>query len=388
MVCKAARCNRIGRSMLETVDQNTPSILVVDDNPLVLGVVRNLLSANGYKVFPAKNGVEALQILEDKVVEVIVCDVMMPEMNGYELHRQVRTSGTFAHIPFVFLTALGGAEDLRAGKDIGADDYLVKPFEPEDLLATVAGKVKRSRSLRSAGEERFEVYRKKVIHTLSHEFRTPLVAINTGTELLLDSESQFNENKAKSLLEAIARSGKRLEQLVGDFMALQQIEAGVAARVQAARAQPVRAADLLLQIADIGRDMLAKEGFLIRVSNKCGDWKLKVYEPQILDIMMRLFSNCQKFSKDHKVIDLVGYYLDAAIHLELRDRGIGFDAEKLRASVDVFGQLDRDKLEQQGSGLGLAIASRYAQLHNASLEFLERKGGGAIVGLRLPVLSP
>lgn len=371
--------------MLETVDQTIPSILVVDDNPLVLGVVRNLLSANGYKVFSAKNGVEALSVLQDKVVEVIVCDVMMPEMNGYELHRAVRQEAGYSHIPFVFLTALGGFEDQRTGKDLGVDDYLVKPFEPEDLLATVAGKVKRSRALRSAGEERFEKYRKKVIHTLSHEFRTPLVAINTGTELLLDKEAGFDEEKAKNLLEAIARSGKRLEQLVADFMALQQIEAGIAARVKESRTMEVRAADLLLQAAEVGRDMLAKDGYLIRVSNKCGDIKLKVYEPQIIDVMSRIFSNCQKFSKANKVIDLVGYQLDGVIHFEVRDRGIGFDEKRMRESVDVFGQLDRDKLEQQGSGLGLAIASRYARLHQGKLEFSERKGGGAIVALTLPV---
>lgn len=373
--------------MLETLDQTIPSILVVDDNPLVLGVVRNLLAASGYKVFSAKNGVEALSILKEKVVEVVVCDVMMPEMNGYELHRAIRQEAGYSHIPFVFLTALGGFEEQRAGKDLGVDDYLVKPFEPEDLLATVAGKVKRSRALRHAGEERFEKYRKKVIHTLSHEFRTPLVAINTGTELLLDKESSFDELKAKNLLEAIARSGKRLEQLVADFMALQQIEAGIAARVKESRSTEVRAADLLLQVAELGRDILAKDGYLLRVSNKCGNCKLKVYEPHIHDVMGRLFSNCQKFSKDNKTIDLVGYQLDDSVHFEVRDRGIGFDEKRMRDSVDVFGQLDRDKLEQQGGGLGLAIANRYAKLHDGVLEFSERKGGGAIVSLILPILS-
>jgi K+-sensing histidine kinase KdpD len=104
--------------------------------------------------------------------------------------------------------------------------------------------------------------------------------------------------------------------------------------------------------------------------------------------MSRIFSNCQKFSKENKTIDLVGYQLDGGIHFEVRDRGIGFDEKRMRESVDVFGQLDRDKLEQQGSGLGLAIASRYAKINGGKLEFTERKGGGAIVALTLPIFNP
>jgi CheY-like chemotaxis protein len=111
------------------------AVLVVDDNPLILNIIKSLLGSVDYQVHTAGDGREALSVLESKNVDLIVCDVMMPTMDGYQLHQAVRSRGEMAHIPFVFLTALGDAVDVSYGKELGADDYLVKPFEPADLYA-------------------------------------------------------------------------------------------------------------------------------------------------------------------------------------------------------------------------------------------------------------
>ncbi len=363
------------------------SVLVVDDNPLIINVLRSLLCSEGYKVFTCGNGHEALDLLGSKSVDLIICDVMMPRMDGYELHFKVRENNQLAHIPFVFLTALSDNVEVNRGLESGADDYVVKPFDPQDLVSLVKGKIRRSKHLKTYGEEKYDSYRKRVIHTLSHEFRTPLVAINTGTELLLDQVPELQSTKVHNVLEAIKRGGQRLERLVTDFMLLQQIEAGIAHRLFESRgaAQPV--SDVLNAYIESRANKISEEGFQLKLSDQSDGSKVRVYEAQVLDILDRLVNNAIKFKSDRREIEIHSHVADGEVTIEVRDRGIGLDVSRVKEAIDVFGQLDRDRLEQQGGGMGLAIANRYATINSGRLEFENRRDGGSIVSLILPLVT-
>jgi len=361
-----------------------PTLLVVDDNPLITNVLKSLFASEGYNVFVSSNGAEALEVLTKKMVDLIICDVMMPTMDGYELHHRVREKSELSHIPFVFLTALGDNVEINKGKETGADDYVVKPFDPKDLLSLVKGKVARSKTLKNFVEERYDSYRKKVIHTLSHEFRTPLVAINTGTELLIDQHGHLDEKRAQHVLEAIRRGGQRLERLVNDFMLLQQIEAGVAQRLYNNRKSKRPVSDTLNSYSEAKSDFIKAEGFNFKLVDSTDGAEFEVYEAQIFDILDRFVSNAVKFKSDKLELEIHASTYDGKVAIEVRDRGIGMDVKRVKEALDVFGQLDREKLEQQGGGLGLAIASRYAAINHGSVEFENRKGGGSVVTLILP----
>lgn len=371
---------------MEQVSVDRPSILVIDDNPLIVNILLGLLKANNYDVLTSEDGAQALNVLETHPVDVIICDVMMPQMDGFQLHEAVRARAEFSHIPFLFLTALGEEEDICRGKEAGADDYLVKPFDPRELLSVVKGKVARSRKLKDLSQERFEQYRKRIIHTLSHEFRTPLVAINTGAELLLDQKEPSKDIKTVNLLEAIQRGGQRLERLVNDFMILQQIEAGIPTNMYASKKKVC----LLSKIAELAlataEDVLHREGFDLTLENLGDkDLKVEVYEPHILDALDRIIHNARKFSAERKCINVCIFKQEDEGIIEIRDRGIGIDMTRIQEAVDVFGQLDRDKIEQQGSGLGLAIACRLLKINRGRIDFEPRPGGGSTVVIALPV---
>ena len=140
-------------------------IMVVDDQPDFIDGVKLILETEGYEVWIAANGQEALDTLlnsfkkryqqaEDgkpirPLPDLILADIMMPVLDGYGFHDQVRGNPFLNHIPFVFLTAKTDDPDIRHGKELGADDYLTKPCQPDDLLATVRGKLKRTSQRRS-----------------------------------------------------------------------------------------------------------------------------------------------------------------------------------------------------------------------------------------------
>ena len=369
--------------------ENQPSILIVDDNPLIVNVLTSLLTSQKCQVYSAANGKEGIKTLEGNVVDVIVCDVMMPEMDGYEFHKYVRSKQELVHIPFIFLTALGDNEELTLGRESGADDYVVKPFNPQELVSIIKGKVVRSRKMKLLSEARYESFRKRVVQTLSHEFRTPLVAINTGAELLMSQQKSGScpPERIEKLLGAIQNGGQRLEKLVTDFMLLQQIEAGVAERLFKSQATTCYVKDIMEDIELKLRDSVLDAGFSYKSTTYNPNVKLFAMETQLLDIMGRLTENALKFSNEVKEVEIVSYTRDSDAIFEVRDRGIGIDPERIKEALDVFGQLDRDEYEQQGGGMGLPIAHLYAKIHHGSLEFKQRDGGGSIVSLVIPIMQ-
>jgi DNA-binding response OmpR family regulator len=126
------------------------SVLVVDDEENVRYCIQVLLEREGFRIVSAKNGIEALSLLEAQPVDLILADIAMPQMNGYQLYQRVTSNPQWVTIPFIFLTARGSDSDVRYGKELGADDYVIKPFKRDDLLATVRGSLRRSRQLAKA----------------------------------------------------------------------------------------------------------------------------------------------------------------------------------------------------------------------------------------------
>ena len=124
------------------MDKTGATILVVDDQPDLLENISLTLESAGHQVLTAGDGVEALAVLQSQPVDLILADIAMPRMNGYQLYERVRENVQWVAIPFLFLTARAMDSDIRYGKELGSDDYLIKPIQPEDLLAAVQGRLR------------------------------------------------------------------------------------------------------------------------------------------------------------------------------------------------------------------------------------------------------
>jgi DNA-binding response OmpR family regulator len=128
----------------------TKNILVVDDQPSLLYGLQLTLESAGFRALTAADGQMALHILNSNHVDLVLADIAMPNINGYQLHEQIRANPDWVHIPFLLLTARALDSDIRFGKEMGVDDYLTKPCEPEDLLASIRGCLRRAEQWRQA----------------------------------------------------------------------------------------------------------------------------------------------------------------------------------------------------------------------------------------------
>lgn len=364
------------------------SVLIVDDNPLIRTVLQNILIHENFDVAVAANGLSAISILENRTCDVILCDVMMPEMDGYQLLSAVRSKKSLEMVPFVFLTGLDSETETDKGLRSDCDAYLTKPFDPQKLVATLRGRVARSKNLRKVTEEQKEQFRKRVLHTVSHEFRTPLVAVSTGSEMLMEqlrAGQNLDLNEAHKLLEAIYRGGQRLERLISDFMILQQIELGVAANFQMRNARICKVSSPV-QMALDGMLSVAKENQIdLKLEGEVPGVSIKVCEMQLVESIKRLIDNGIKFSMAPNKVVLKVESDSSEVVISVIDSGPGFDPIQIRDSVGAFSQIDRDRLEQQGGGLGLAIADKLVALNAGHMSFSLAAGAGGVVSIHLPL---
>jgi len=134
--------------MKDNAHSHSNKLLLIDDDPNLILLVRDYLEFRGYQVFTAENGLEALDILEQDIPDMIICDVMMPEMDGYTFVGQIRNNPRTDSIPVMFLSAFGQSQDRVKGLNMGGDVYMVKPFEPEELVAQVKSTLKLAKRLR------------------------------------------------------------------------------------------------------------------------------------------------------------------------------------------------------------------------------------------------
>jgi len=359
-------------------------VLLVDDNEELLNVLGEILSNNQYDILRAESAEAALTLLTQHSADVIVCDIMMPGKDGFALFHEVRQNPDWMEVPFVFLTSLANQEEVCAGKGSGCDDYLTKPFDPEELLAVIKGRLALAAHRKKVSKNHFESYRKRIIHTLSHEFRTPLVSINTGTELLLDKEHRLPDEQARRLLESIQRGGFRLERLVNDFMLMQQIDLGHAA-TSCERFRRKQSLYYLVESAvesfqESFPESQLKGNIELKLNRESTEeLKVEVYDVQIVHVIQHLLSNALKFGGTKNPIEVSLHPEGSEIVLAIRDFGPGLDTRASDKACETFSQIDREMYEQQGAGLGLTISRYFTEINGGTIELLPPEEGPGLV---------
>jgi len=360
----------------QEVTSNKAQVLIVDDNENLRVVIAEILKSDGYGVITADNAEQAQTFLTNAPPDIIICDIMMPDTDGYQLYSQVKQNPKWASVPFIFLSALSEPAQIRTGKALGVDDYLTKPFDATELLAVIEGKLCSARVREKHIQTSLEISNRRVIHTLSHEFRTPLVSINTGTELLLEQQEDLDADSVRQLLESVYRGGQRLQRLVDDFMLLQQIDSGFAEVLRNRLKKPFS----LLAIAETAISVFQETifesdtGAEIRLVNideaNDIDYQIEVYDIHIINVIQRLLSNARKFAGADKPINVEVGQDEDQVWFSVIDKGPGLPDGVVKEALILFRQIEREKYEQQGCGLGLTIANYFIELNSGKLEFI------------------
>ncbi len=199
-------------------------VLVIDDEPAIREVISITLKKYGYEVSAASNGVEGLELARKQLPNLILCDVRMELVDGYEVLAAIRNNPSTASIPFILITAQSGATGMRQGMELGADDYLLKPFSQNDLLAAVRTRLRKHNTMLQQAESKLELLRQHLSTALPHELRTPLNGILGYADILRKQSVDLEPHEVAQMAERIYRNGRRLDRLIENFLIYAQIE--------------------------------------------------------------------------------------------------------------------------------------------------------------------
>jgi signal transduction histidine kinase len=362
-------------------------ILIIDDEKnLLLGVARRLERA-GYEVLMASSGSEGLDLARQHLPHIILSDIGMPPPNGFELRRILSEAEETASIPFVFLTAKASMDDKLMGLDLGADDYITKPFDIKELLARVQAVLRRAEKGRQEGLKeagvKYDQLRRAISANLSHELRTPLGQIMMSLQTVIHQKSTSgNQGEIDWSIQAALNSAERLKQLVNDLILLHAIDTGELSTFR--------------QAIDINHDVRIPVEKLVNASGKNLSLEFKfhpsvrIYAPRLefLQAVNHLTDNACKFSPEGGVIRvLVMPNGDGGCVLAIADQGPGIPVELRQKVFERYYQIsDGDARTYGGLGVGLFIVKSIAESLGGEVKILDTPRGCA-VQLTLPPAS-
>lgn len=357
-------------------------ILLIEDDPAIRDNLVWLLETHGYEVAAAAGGEEGLRQAGDERPDLVLCDVMMPGLDGLDVLAALRRQPETAALPFIFLTARAAREDLRIGMTAGADDYITKPFAAEEVLDAVRARLERQSQLADQHEARLEELRVSIARALPHELRTPLTTILGYSELLLEEKGMEPEMALQAAAD-IHEAGRRLERTVERYDAFTHLMLAAASSTFSGAAPGGRVAEADGLVAGVASQVATEHGRLVDLYVRAAPSGTLAYETQLRHAVRELIDNAFKFSPLGSPVGVGARVHGDAFVVQVRDAGCGFDPSDVQRA-GAFLQFDRHRHEQQGTGLGLAIVRGVADLFGGTFVIDSTPGSGTTACLTLP----
>lgn len=352
-------------------------ILIIEDDKGSLESYTLALETAGYHVVKAANGTEGLELAKRHRPDLIISDINLPGMDGWNLLKAIRTDEKLANVQFVLITGNLRDNHPRAGMERGADDFLHKPFNYDQLVGCVGARLERAQLINRAASKAADDIRSHLRSYLSHELFTPLAGILGLSEIVTETFRESPHEETEEMLEQICDSAHRLHRTLrnyffvleldqpaegGPAMSTSETEVKESIRVAAELAMTRRHRDTDLRLV------------LEQVSACLSGSDLQLIVEELVD-------NACSFSDEGCPVEV---RLETDGRLLIRDHGRGMDETQLR-SIGMFRQFDRKEYEQQGLGLGCYLVQRLCERNGIGFNFESQPGEGTEVLLTLPL---
>lgn len=364
--------------------ERVKTILVVEDDDQVRSMMVKLLAREGFRTVEASNGQLGLRMAREYIPDLIISDVEMPGLDGHAMLRELRADPTTAIIPFVFLTGRGDRDDVRFGMNIGADDYVTKPFELDEVLGAVQSRLARRDALAARFQEKLDQLHITLTSSLPHELRTPLTGILGYSAILIDHPDQIGRDELLLAARTIKTSAERLQRYVENFLIYAELASTEAmtgdSPAPAIGNEPSDVGACAERVIAARANLHGREADVRSTLRKARVRMPEVYLHRALD---ELVDNAFRYSSRDTPVEVTCEAAGRMIKVAVIDRGRGLTPEQIR-EINAFVQFDRRRYEQQGLGLGLALTKRLVERYGGMLEIERTPDGQTSVTMVLP----
>lgn len=340
---------------------NQYRILVIEDDWILRNNICEILRNESYTCEEAENGKTGLLKVDRFYPDLIISDVMMPELNGFEVLEELMKKPATAGIPFIFLTAKAEYENLRKAMNLGASDYLFKPFDIDELLEAVKIRLKK----KSIDDQKIMQLQRHITQKLPHELRTPLVPILGYSELI---EDEGDINQIKDMAKLIGKSGKILHNRIEKFLLYKDLIMSEAEKQDHISEQTTTLICSNLVLQSIG--LLPPEiNAADRVEIEIEPCFVPINELYTGTLINELVENGLKYSD--KKVSIKGNRTNGSYYIRINDKGRGFTEREIQ-SISAFYKFGENQLSERGLGLGLSIVKKISELHNLKFSITSR----------------
>jgi signal transduction histidine kinase len=353
-------------------------VLVIDDSAELRMIIQETLGLFGVDAMIAEDGDSGVQMSREHIPDLIICDINMPGLDGYGTLKAMREHEATATIPFVFLSGSVDRIAIRKGMELGADDYLTKPFTPKELMAAVNARLEKQDEIQRISNQKLDELRGNLTMALPHELRTPLNGIMGLAHLMMEDYREMPPEEVLESARFIHESALRLHRLIENFLVYSQIE------LMAHESKTLALADGITPV--IVQDVMSKQCRTVASKHKReGDLSLVVEDACLLvpaenltKIVEEIVDNAFKFSKPGQRVGVTAHPVNGEFQLTVSDHGRGMRADQV-TKIGPHIQFDRQTYEQQGAGLGLFIAKRITELLGGRIQIESKEGVGTTV---------
>ncbi len=359
-------------------------ILVIEDDFAFRESITETLADAGFDVMSASDGVEGVRLAKQHIPDLIVSDIRMPKKDGYDLLAEVREEPATALVPFIFLTGQTDRAAMRQGMDLGADDFLTKPFTLEELLNAVHARLERRAMIVEDSNKKIEILRATVSRMLPVELRTPLTTVMACAQMLFEVQGLTAEAVSENA-HMIYESAERLQHLIENFL--------LYARIQTRMHNEAEVALLRQQSRTVRPDYHVQEYAMLRADKhgRRADLQLqlrhvptaRINADDFEKIVSELVDNAFKFSEPGTPVHVSTRRKAGDYVLTITNLGRGMTAEQI-ANVGAYMQFERKLFGQEGSGLGLIIAQSLTALYEGTLHINSVPKKRTAVTIHLP----
>jgi len=359
-------------------------ILIVEDEEQIRINYGEFLELAGFQTLGADNGIVGVNMAKQYLPDLIICDIMMPGLDGYEVLLQLRSDPVTANIPFIFLTAKADKPFMRQGMELGADDYLTKPISGTELVSAVNARLQRKSILEQEYTSQMDNLRTSLISSLPNMLHAPLTGILGHASLLKANADNVTPKRINHLTDAILNSAQLLQHQIENYLFYSQLEI--------LSTEPDRIAELLNTVTVKPGDQIAKVA-----SEKAIHWKrendltidvtnapIPIATVHLEKIAEELIDNAFKFSDPGTPVQVKVDSDDDVLAFFISNQGQGMAQEHIK-NVGAYMRFPQKLEAQYGAGLGLIIAKRLVELHNAVIMISSVSGENLTICVEFPL---
>jgi two-component system, sensor histidine kinase and response regulator len=370
-------------------------ILIVDDVPANLELMSSLLAKEGYNIRPALNGKIALTAARNSPPDLVLLDIDMPDLDGYQVCEQLKADEATAGIPIIFVSAMGETIDKIQAFSVGGVDYITKPFQLEEMVARIETHLTIAQQRRELEDQYRELailrehekqyfsemnhMKDQFIATVSHDLKNPINIIMGYVDLLLEGGT-ITEPDDLEFVRTIGRRAESMFSLVKDLLDLARLEAGMALL-----SQDVSLTEFLQSCYEDHQLSAWQKEIRLAFSPPQSDVIVKIDPKRMGQVMNNLISNAIKYSPESTEVQIMGQVQNHAVFIQVQDHGRGIPEESLPHLFEKFYRVpDEGETEIEGTGLGLAIVKSILDQQCAQIEVQSELGVGTTFTIILP----